>query len=321
MELVGNAKPDEILFANPCKTVQDIAVARKKGVTWVTADSVEELQKMYMSIYRPSVLLRAAVDDSASACPFSSKFGLPLADLGTMIQEARNRVIPVRGVSFHVGSGNGGADAFGGAILDVMKEWRRLTEERMDTLDIGGGWSASAPLFRQQAASTRRALDYLGPLGHPTHVIAEPGRFFAAPTYDLYVRVIGKKAARSGKGFRYTLDESLYGQFSCVPFDHATPALYRVREPHDLPRRRVPATLFGRTCDSLDIIAKSEDTEELFVGDWLYAPSMGAYTVATSTEFNGFPKPDIVESDAQPDEDDLVACRGLTYPFANVLKP
>lgn len=320
MELVCPERADEsVLFANPCKTIQDINIARKKGVQWVTADSVEELQKMYLSIYRPSVLLRVAVDDSAAACPFSSKFGLPLENLAAMVEEAKNRVIPVRGVSFHVGSGNGGAEAFGNAIQDVMAEWNR-TQDRMETLDIGGGWSADAPLFQQQAASARSALATLSSDETPCQVIAEPGRFFAAPVYDLYVRVMGKKPARNGKGYRYTLDESLYGQFSCVPFDHATPPMYRVREPHDAVRRRVPATFFGRTCDSLDIIAKSDDTEELFVGDWLYVPSMGAYTVATSTEFNGFPKPDIVETNDQPDSESLVACRGLSYPFAHALK-
>jgi len=28
------------------------------------------------------------------------------------------------------------------------------------------------------------------------------------------------------------------------------------------------------------------------VGDWLYFPMMGAYTSATASEFNGFPKPE-----------------------------
>jgi hypothetical protein len=34
--------------------------------------------------------------------------------------------------------------------------------------------------------------------------------------------------------------------------------------------------------------------EELEVGDWLYFPLMGAYTSATASEFNGFPKPHII---------------------------
>jgi hypothetical protein len=34
--------------------------------------------------------------------------------------------------------------------------------------------------------------------------------------------------------------------------------------------------------------------EELEVGDWLYFPMMGAYTSATASEFNGFPKPHLL---------------------------
>jgi ornithine decarboxylase len=45
------------------------------------------------------------------------------------------------------------------------------------------------------------------------------------------------------------------------------------------------------SCDSVDMIAKSESAEELMEGDWLWFPNMGAYTTVTSTEFNGFPKP------------------------------
>ena len=51
--------------------------------------------------------------------------------------------------------------------------------------------------------------------------------------------------------------------------------------------------MFGRTCDSLDVIAKGP-MEEMEVGDWLYFPLMGAYTSATASEFNGFPKPESI---------------------------
>lgn len=44
----------------------------------------------------------------------------------------------------------------------------------------------------------------------------------------------------------------------------------------------------------MDVIAKGP-MEELKVGDWLYFPLMGAYTSATASEFNGFPKPEILE--------------------------
>ena len=56
-------------------------------------------------------------------------------------------------------------------------------------------------------------------------------------------------------------------------------------------RKRVKGTLYGRTCDSLDMIADSDNMEDLEVGDWLWFPNMGAYSSVTASEFNGFPKP------------------------------
>jgi ornithine decarboxylase len=123
--------------------------------------------------------------------------------------------------------------------------------------------------------------------------IAEPGRFIATDAFDFFVEVIGKKPGSNGE-WRYTIDDSIYGQFSNILFDQAKPVWSRVRHPNETgPRKYTKGTLFGRTCDSLDVIAKSDSMEELQVGDWLRFPRMGAYTRATASEFNGFPTPEI----------------------------
>ena len=146
--------------------------------------------------------------------------------------------------------------------------------------------------------------------------IAEPGRFFASNSFDFFVRVIGKKRARDGS-WAYTIDDSLYGQFSNILFDHATPLWIRVPQVHDQSRKQVRGTLFGRTCDSVDVIAKADTMEELEVEDWLWFPGMGAYTRATASEFNGFPRPEVFIDDL-PISTSLVpyiqaAPKGVTY--------
>ena len=129
-------------------------------------------------------------------------------------------------------------------------------------------------------------------------MVAEPGRFYAATSHDLFTQVLGKKPSPTGKGgWAYTIDESLYGQFSCIPFDYAKPKWLRVRKPNQPIRPLTSATIFGRTCDSLDMIAKAQVAEELEVGDWLWWPNMGAYTTVTATEFNGFPRPPVVKAE------------------------
>jgi ornithine decarboxylase len=172
----------------------------------------------------------------------------------------------------------------------------------LDIVDIGGGFLPYEGSFRRVAEGIHKEMwRWAISGGGPKEWIAEPGRFFASDAVDLFVQVIGKKPGLSGKSgeYRYTIDESLYGQFSCIPFDRVTPTWLRIQGEDEIkqktPRRkRMPGVLFGRTCDSLDVIAKGP-MEELNVGDWLYFPLMGAYTSATASEFNGFPKPEIIE--------------------------
>jgi ornithine decarboxylase len=112
-------------------------------------------------------------------------------------------------------------------------------------------------------------------------------------------------------------------------FDHAVPEPNVMRSPglnKDASKDTADATgkacLFGPTCDSIDVICKDIELPDLSIGDWLYfrdvrsepLPSdcwsilqaylwptladlvaqMGAYTVASSTAFNGFHPPNAV---------------------------
>jgi ornithine decarboxylase len=156
-------------------------------------------------------------------------------------------------------------------------------------IDIGGGFSAEPGEFYKAVSVINKAIDKVP---RNRKIIAEPGRYFAQPSQDLFVKVIAKKPGKNG--WRYVIDESLYGHFSCIPFDYQKPAWFRVSRLDDIPRIQSNGILFGRTCDSLDVIASGK-METLEVGDWLYFPLMGAYTSATASEFNGFPKPLTIE--------------------------
>ena len=47
-------------------------------------------------------------------------------------------------------------------------------------------------------------------------------------------------------------------------------------------------TVFGPTCDSIDVVARSVLLPKLEIGDWVYFQNMGAYTMAAASSFNGF---------------------------------
>lgn len=85
----------------------------------------------------------------------------------------------------------------------------------------------------------------------------------------------------------YYLSDGLYGSFNNIVFDHAKPLPLSMKSSEVKSR----STLFGPTCDSIDVVCKDIDLPEMEIGDWLYFVNMGAYTVASASSFNGFRPP------------------------------
>jgi ornithine decarboxylase len=298
----------KVVYANPCKPLRDIETAETLGSPTTVIDSFEEIDKLSVAKWQGSSLIRILVDDKKSLMPFSRKFGIHVEKVKDLALYAKTKGLQIEGVSFHVGSGCKDKEQYKSAISQAHRclETIRNAGHQADCVDIGGGFlfDESHHQFQTYAASIRSSLK-------PSYrYIAEPGRFFSTNAFDLFVQVIGKKPALDGHGWRYTIDESLYGQFSCIPFDQKIPLWVRIPSSKDKkPRKQSHGVLFGRTCDSLDMIAKSPSMEELDVGDWLWFPNMGAYSSVTASEFNGFPKPPIFQtksSTALPQLYDLV---------------
>ena len=288
-----------IVYANPCKSEDAIAYAKEVGSPLTVVDSVEEVEKL--AGYKGGALIRIAVDDTESTMPFSTKFGAHGYSISHIAAAAKTFRLPIHGISFHVGSGCQSGRAYSRAIRAAYGHLKTVGGGA-NIIDIGGGYLADETDFKEKTEHIRGemmrvnmdSIESEG--GRQIEWIAEPGRFFASNSFDFFVRVIGKKRAPGG-GWAYTIDDSLYGQFSNILFDHATPLWIRVAESHEKPRKQVRGTLFGRTCDSVDVIAKAESMEELEIGDWLWFPGMGAYTRATASEFNGFPRPEVFIDD------------------------
>jgi ornithine decarboxylase len=82
----------------------------------------------------------------------------------------------------------------------------------------------------------------------------------------------------------------VYGSYSNILAEDVHPLIFAERElagrDTDAATHRW-ATLGGPTCDSTDVIAREALLPDLEIGDMLVSPVMGAYTVVTSTRFNG----------------------------------
>lgn len=282
----AGSTPANIIYANPCKSPEDIKAAAQLGISTTVVDSPEEVQKLLEAGWSGATLIRLKVPDAGSAQPFSRKFGMPLAWIPETMDLIKGSALKHAGWSFHVGSLCNQPEQFAKAI-EVCREATDIAKAPAHIIDIGGGFQSDPESFRAAANEIRRA-QLLFPA--TTHWIAEPGRFMSAPVVTLRVEVIGVKARHDRSGWIYTLNESVYGSFSNIAFDGQTPT-YNLLSDDATSRSKVRATLFGRTCDSADCLATDIELPELRVGDILEVPNMGAYTTVSASYFNGFGKP------------------------------
>jgi ornithine decarboxylase len=128
-------------------------------------------------------------------------------------------------------------------------------------------------------------------LGAGVRLIGEPGRYIAAPAAIAVSSVMGR-ALRDGRWWYY-LDDGLYGSYSGQMYDHAT---YPV-EALVPPGAHHPSVLAGPTCDSIDVVTEDIELPMLGVGDIVVGRAMGAYTWASASEFNFFPRATVLAFD------------------------
>ncbi len=288
--------PARIIFANPCKMSSQIRYARANDVDLMTFDCEEELYKI--KLYHPyaKLALRLAVDDSKSKCKFNLKFGCKVGQVGELLTIAKTLKLAVVGFSFHVGSGCSSADTFYEAIRECKKavDIAGTMDISISMIDIGGGFPGIDKHVKFEDIAKRindGMTDFFAneiELGH-IHFIAEPGRYFAESSHTLVLNVIGKKnviCEETGeKTIVYYLNDGIYGSFGCIYFDHHMPVVLPFNERNDKVHK---SRLFGPTCDSIDLIANETMLPELAIGEWVYVENFGAYTVASSSNFNGF---------------------------------
>jgi ornithine decarboxylase len=292
LALAAGAKPAQVIFANTVKPVESIAYAAKKGVTLMTFDSGYELDKIAEHAPGARVLVRIKVPNVGSIVELSLKFGVDPADATSLLIKAYKLGLKPAGVSFHVGSQCTRLENYVEAleIAAIIARDARLKQIPFEMVDIGGGFPIrhfdhEEDPFDRLAPVLAREIDRL--FEPSVRIIAEPGRFLVGPAATLAMRVIGK-AIRENKLWYY-LDDGLYGSLSGQVFDHCKYQFKFLRGGHTQ-----LSTLAGPTCDSFDIIARSEEMPELQLGDLVYVENIGAYSVASATNFNGMPMAKVV---------------------------
>jgi ornithine decarboxylase len=289
--------PERCIHTHPIKRERDIRDALEYGVATFVADNPDEIRKFAKFRDVAALLLRVSFRSPDAIVDLSRKFGCDVEAVPELLRLARDLGVRVRGLSFHVGS----QAADPAKYVEAARVCRELLASAVraglgpfDTLDIGGGFPVDyvKPVMPiDEFCAPIRAE--LGKLPKGMRVIAEPGRFIVAPAGIAVATVMGR-AYREGRWWYY-LDDGLYGNFSGQLYEHAHYPIETLR--HGELR---PSVLAGPTCDSIDVINDAIDLPELDAGDILFGRMMGAYTWASATDFNFFPKPRMIAVNLAP---------------------
>jgi ornithine decarboxylase len=276
-----------MIHTHPCKTIQNLTSCYAEGLRWFTFDNANEIPKLARHASDANLLLRLAVSSTTSLINLSAKFGASEPDAVPLMVQARAAGLSVKGMSFHVGSQCRSPEDFGAALAQARRIWDRAAAEgiELEVLDFGGGLPApyrdSVLTLDAYCRSLSQSLDEtFGDLA--IRIIGEPGRGMCADTVSLITRVIGK-SVRGGLTW-YIIDDGLYGSFSGQMFDHVEYPLL-ARNAQDRPT--YPCVVAGPTCDSSDVVTREQRLPELEIGELLLVPTMGAYTCASASNFNG----------------------------------
>ena len=295
LELLG-IDPADVLYSNPVKPPAHIAATYAAGLWRFSFDSANELRKIATYAPGSAVYLRLLVDDTASSFPLSRKFGADVPEAHELLLLARRLGLRPYGLTFHVGSQCGNADAWRHAIGEVGAIMAGLRDEgiRLEMIDLGGGFPAryvqDVPSIAEIGAMVLPALAELLPY-RPALLVAEPGRHLVAEAAVMAVAVIGREV-RGGENWLFVEVGAYNGMMETVqvPTGWDYPMWSSVPGHGEL--ATLPFTITGPSCDSSDTMFHGVALPAgIDVGDVLYIGSAGAYTLSYASAFNGFAPP------------------------------
>lgn len=288
-------KPERIVYAHPVKSTSHMKFAEENGVRLMTFDCAEELLKV--TDKHSKLLLRIKGDDEGCRISFNDKFGCTVNQASQILKRAQDLQCNVVGVAFHVGVLFQSPEIFTRTIQLAKAVFDIATElgKPMTMLNLGGGFPGGLrdiDKYEQVCASVRRAIDEHFPASSGVQIIAEPGQFFATSAYYLAVRVVGKRRRD------LLLDDVLQphqdvfvneSRENCVSrhlYQFTDVKIVPLEKPLERPRN-VLTTLWGGTCNPLDLIDPEKPFFDVRVDEWLLMDNMGAYTLSYACGFNG----------------------------------
>ncbi|MGE3728852.1 MAG: type III PLP-dependent enzyme [Candidatus Sericytochromatia bacterium] len=304
---------DRIILANPFKDRRTLETMVEHRVAMTTADSPEELvklQQVYQDLApeeQPLVLIRISLPAEGVQTDLGVKFGCPPIQALQLLKNCLKLGLKPGGISFHVGTQSwnlGNYERCLEASLWVLKEFERETGIDLRLIDIGGGfpWGSAdgsgplavEPLLAEigQLTAQAQAEGYV--------LQAQPGRVICAGAFTLVSTVIGK--THRNQRVWYYLSDGVYGAYNGILYDHQPYLFLPLGRSLEETAAWDDAVVCGPTCDGVDIMSQGSPLPvDLELGDALFTPDIGAYSMVAASQFNGFDRARIVPVSSLPE--------------------
>jgi ornithine decarboxylase len=238
------------------------------------------------------VFVRIATPLGGAVLELSSKFGTTPDDAARLLK----RVVEAGAtpcLTFHVGSQCLSPFSYAQAI-EMARRTSAIAGVEIAALDIGGGFPGpysgnDVPPYHWYFDTIREALATLSD-NKQLPVLCEPGRALVAEGLSLVTQVILRK------GDKLYINDGIYGSFDELTLPGWT-ADYHLKvfaldgkgRALTQPAGNTAFRVYGPTCDTLDVLPRPLMLPETIgPGDFIVFESIGAYSVAVRTDFNGF---------------------------------
>ncbi len=296
IEGVKTALPDAIChFMAPVRLPgQAKAALEQHGVKDFVVDTDSELDKLLAEVgdaKKIRVFVRLVASLGGALLEMSSKYGCRPEEAAKLLKRVQaSGAQPC--LTFHVGSQCLSPFSYAQAI-EIANRTVGLAGVPIRALDIGGGFPIAysgqePPPYHWYFDMIKEAFANMDAKDVP--VMCEPGRALCAPGISLVTQVVLRR------GDRLYLNDGIYGSFDeqrFASFDEDYPpsaitldAKGKAKIPGG---ELLPFRAFGPTCDSADKLPRSLMLPDgINTGDFILFGAMGAYTVSSRSNFNGY---------------------------------
>jgi ornithine decarboxylase len=283
-----NVDISKCIHTHPIKKTSEIKFSIDQGIKTFVIDNEDELLKFEPYKNKVNLMLRLSFSSSDATIDLSSKYGMMPNNALIFISNAIIQGYQIVGICFHVGSQMKSNVQYLKALNTCKEIYEDLTSIGIELkiLDIGGGF----PFHENETIEELEA--FFDPINKflETHFssvtcFSEPGRFVSSSIATLVCSVIGK--SKSTSKIKYYLNEGVYGCLSNKIFDFYDMSQMNIfPNQHGQEETTYSSTFFGPTCDSFDKIIEHIPLPELAIGDCIVFKNLGAYTIASATNFN-----------------------------------